>query len=438
MSLQSWSPSFGLPAFKRMLLRLGVGAIMVMTGCAQLAAQGQGRVAALPKGRAGVTHVGGDYRFTDGNYLLEGVDKATELGARSMMFFFQMNDGVPNTFRVQYPDAKTGLWPKTTPASLVELAKTTPFRRVFSNPKLTTIVLTAYGKAFPWGPKLDKKVDYTPEVDAFYALTKHLLTTYRDSGKVFILTNWEGDNIIGGRRKLAWNHQEPFRKSDLNVMVEWLSARQRGVEKARAEMGDVKGVKVYHAVTIVRTREVTQKGTVRVINGVVPQVRPDMVGHSCYEAMITNKDVTTKAKTKASMAAALATIDKWAPDPLGLGRRRIYLAEFGLFENDSVQGRPLATPVEAVWRTEAVLESVQEFGASYAFFWELFDNECKPPAQGDPRYVDMRKMPSLDRMETALGPGNPRRPTNNSARGLYLIRPDGSEGPAVSVLRRYW
>jgi hypothetical protein len=175
-----------------------------------------------------------------------------------------------------------------------------------------------------------------------------------------------------------------------------------------------------------------------VINGVVPQVRPDMVGHSCYEAMITNKDVTTKAKTKASMAAALATIDKWAPDPLGLGRRRIYLAEFGLFENDSVQGRPLATPVEAVWRTEAVLESVQEFGASYAFFWELFDNECKPPAQGDPRYVDMRKMPSLDRMETALGPGNPRRPTNNSARGLYLIRPDGSEGPAVSVLRRYW
>ena len=46
------------------------------------------------------------------------------------------------------------------------------------------------------------------------------------------------------------------------------------------------------------------------------------------------------------------------------GRRRIYLAEFGLFENDSVQGRPPADQDEVVWRTEAVLESVKEFGAS--------------------------------------------------------------------------
>ena len=103
-----------------------------------------------------------------------------------------------------------------------------------------------------------------------------------------------------------------------------------------------------------------------------------------------------------------------------------------------MQGRPVMTRAEAVWRTEAVMESVKEFGASYAFFWELFDNECKPPSPDDRRYVHMRKLPSLGRMETALGPGNPRRPTNNSARGLYLIRPDGSEGPAVSVLRRYW
>jgi hypothetical protein len=412
--------------------------VPAVTGCARLAAGEQRRTAALPKGRAGVTHVAGDYRFTDDNYLLEGVDKAVGLGARSMMFFFQMSDGTQSTFRVQYPDAKAGLWPKATPANLVELAKTKPFHRVFSSPKLTTIVLTAYGKAFPWGPHLDKKTDYAAEVDEFYALTKHLLTTYRGGGKVFILTNWEGENIIGAKRKLAWNHQEEFGKGDLKAMEEWLSARQRGVAKARAEVGETKGVQVYHAVTIVRTREVTHKGTVRLINGVIPQVRPDMVGYSCYDAMITNKDVTTKARTKASMAAALATIDKWAPDPLGLGRRRIYIAEFGLFENDSVQGRPAATRAEAVWRTEAVMESVKEFGASYAFFWELFDNECKPPSPDDKRYVHMRKLPSLGRMETALGGGNPRRPTNNAARGLYLPRPDGSEGPAVSVLRRYW
>ncbi len=417
---------------------VGTGIALAMTGCVQLFAQGDRRVVDLPEGRAGVTHVGGDYRFTDNNYLLEGVDKAVDMGARSMMFFFQMSDGTPNTFRVQYPDAKAGLWPKNTPANLVELAKTEPFHRAFSNPKLSAIVLTAYGEAFPWGPHLDKKADYTPEENSFYALAKHLLTAYRDSGKVFILTNWEGENIIGAKRKLAWNHEEEYSSSDLKAMEEWLSARQRGVAKARAEVGDASGVKVYHAVTIVRSREVTHRGTVRLINGVVPQVRPDMVGYSCYDAMITNNDVTNKARTKASMAEALATLDKWAPDPLGLGRRRIYLAEFGLFENDSVQGRPPADRAEVVWRTEAVMEAVKEFGASYAFFWELFDNECKPPAPGDPRYLSMQQLPPLDPMETALGPGNPRRPTNHSARGLYLIRPEGDESVAVSVLRRYW
>jgi len=422
----------------RVVFLFGMSFVLAVTGCANLAAQRHRGTAALPKGRAGVTHVAGDYRFTDNNYLLEGVDKATELGARSMMFFFAMKDGTPSTFRVQYPDAKVGLWPKATPANMVELAKTEPFRRVFSNPKLSTIVLTAYGKAFPWGPHLDKKTDYTPEADAFYALAKHLLITYRDSGKVFILTNWEGENVIGNKRKLAWNHQEEFRKGDLKAMTDWLSARQRGVAKARAEVGESQGVKVYHAVTIVRTREVTQKGTVRLINGVIPQVRPDMVGYSSYDAMVTNKDVTTKARTKASLKAALATIDKWAPDPLGLGRRRIYIAEYGVFENDSVQGRPVATRAEVIWRVEAVVETVKEFGASFSLFWELFDNECKPPTPDDRPYVKMRKLPSLDRMETALAPGHPRRPTNNSARGLYLIRPDGSEGPAVSVLRRYW
>jgi hypothetical protein len=50
----------------------------------------------------------------------------------------------------------------------------------------------------------------------------------------------------------------------------------------------------------------------------------------------------------------------------------------------------------------------------------------------------MQQLPPLDPMETALGPGNPRRPTNHSARGLYLIRPEGDESVAVSVLRRYW
>ncbi len=358
----------------------------------------------------------GDYRFTDVNYLLEGANKVAELGSRSISLFFEGTTKFQNHFRIQYPDNKANLWPPTDPASLKELAQTVPFRTVFQMPAFSTIVLTAYSPAFPWGAVLgqNRPVNYEKEEAEFYELTKYLLTAYRDCGKVFILTNWEGDNIISGSRGLPYNHQQDHADTDLQAMIDWLSARQRGVARARAEIGDVPGVKVLHAVTINRTLDVSRKNLKRVLNKVLPFVNADMVGCSCYDAMIDNPEVTSKARTKELMSEALEVIDQWVPDPLKLGKRRIFLTEYGLFENDWVAGRPPMTPAEAIWRTEAVLESVAEFGASYSFFWQLFDNECKPSPGGARPWPELVDVPPLGDFETALGFDNPRRPTNNS------------------------
>ena len=381
----------------------------------------------LPSGRAGVTHVAGDYRFRAGNYLIEGAERIQGFGSKSIMLFFE-----PHKFNEQYPDNnKLNNAAIKGPHSLTELAKTDPFATVFTMP-FSTIVLTAYSHTFPDGPILTPSPQsYENEELEFYELTKYLLSTYSSTSeeKIFILTNWEADNTVSFKQepKLEYNHQNDMTDADGKVMIEWLSARQKGVSKARAAMGSVPGVQVFHAVTINRTLDVTRRHLKRVLNMVVPFVKADMVGCSCYDAMIDNPDVTTKAKTKDVMNEALSALDHWAPDDLGLGKRRIYVAEYGLFENDSNAGRPPMTPKEAIWRTEAVLESVAEFGASYAFFWQLFDNECNAP-DGTP----------LLETETALGFDNPRRPKPDSCRGLWLIKPDGTEGTALSVLRRHW
>jgi hypothetical protein len=116
------------------------------------------------------------------------------------------------------------------------------------------------------------------------------------------------------------------------------------------------------------------------------------------------------------MTQALNTINQFAPDPLGLGKKRILISEFGLYENQR--------PNEAIWRTKTLLSTAQSAGLSGAFMWEVFDNECHE-ANGQPAPVD-----------SALG--SPTRPTDSQCRGLWAVRPDGTISPVVGVLKGYF
>jgi hypothetical protein len=350
---------------------------------------------------AGVAHVAGNYGFTQENYLLEGAERIQKLGSKSIFVYLTQH------YRDQYPDRGAGMW-SSNPSSLVQLAQTKPYAKLFAMP-FTTFVITAYTFANDGqidGITGDSARQHAEEKE-YYSLTKYLYSKYAGSGKNFILKNWEGD-WIGLRDYNASKDIAPSRISD---MIAWLSARQRGVTRARNEVG-ASDVSVLNAVEVNRVLDYAQHGLDRVINKVVPKVKPDMVTYSSYDSSSAGTDRHT---VQANMNLALNTIKKLAPDPLSLGDRRILISEYGMFENERN---------DVNWRADTILSTAKSAGIAGAVLWNVFDNECKE-SNGQPAPV-------------GVAPGAWGRPNDHQCRGLWVIRPDGSTSPIAKVLQKYY
>jgi protocatechuate 3,4-dioxygenase beta subunit len=356
--------------------------------------------------QAGVTHVQGNYGFTQDNFLIEGANRVNTFGSDAIFIYMEPQ------FRSRYPDkSNSPSWPAGTPSTLTELAQTAPYKAMLGMP-FKTFVITAY--AFT---TMDSVENFAINPDAaafeeqeFYDLTRYLLMTYAGTGKTFILKIWEGDYT--GLQ--SFDTTKDISPTMIDAMNIWLKARQRGISRARNDAGNPSGVGVFHAVEAARVLDYSRSGLTRLINAVVPVVKPDMVSYSSYEASLAGTDAASAAAT---IREALDVIKSLAPDPLNLGNKRIFISEYGLFENE----RPAD---EVVWRTNTILQTSQAAGIFGAFLWQLFDNECTQSDGSD--------------FPTDTSPGDALRPTNSQCRGLWLVKPDGATSPVLPLISPYW
>ncbi len=382
--------------------------IFVTSGCGgghigSGSSSGSGGASFATKFTAGIAHVAGNYGFTQQNFLMEGAQKISDLGSDSIFVY------LTPSFRTVYPDQSSNSWPAQTPANLTVLAQSKPYASVFNLP-FKTVVLSTF--TFANNDRV-RGMAASPdrlkaEEDEFYQLAKYLYSHFAGSNKTFVLKNWEGDWVGLGQGNTTGNISE----NTVRDMIAWLSARQRGVNRARSEAGGSTGVRVFNAVEVNRVLDYAQNGMTRVINAVVPKVNADMVTYSSYDSTTIGTD---QHSVQQSLTEALHTIEKLAPDPLGLGNRRILISEYGLYENQLVG---------PAWRSEAVLSTASNEGIYGAFLWNLFDNECAE-ANGQAAPVDVAQ-------------GQPLRPKNAECRGLWIVRPDGSTSPVLAVLQKYW
>ncbi len=326
----------------------------------------------------GVTHVAGKYNFTDSDFLNEGADKILELGSRVIKVWFMKPD-TSYPFNSQWPPAK----------NLVELAQTPYFKTLFAKP-FTTFVLETYvpGRGDHYYKNGMTAAQIQTESDDFYTLTKHLLQTYKGSGKTFVLQNWEGDwSLIG-----AGSNDEPT-QTQIDGMIQWLNARQDGVDKARRELGAT-GVTVAHAAEVNLIKR-AMDGKKSVTNDVLPKTHCDLYSTSAY-------DIQDNAKT---LMAGLDYLASKAPDSALYGAKNIFVGEFGFPENGAGIG-----PQKQRDKTRAALQTALRWGVRYALYWELYCNEKAREFEGKPRNEDMR--------------------------GFWLIRPDGSKAPLWDYLKK--
>ena len=328
----------------------------------------------------GVTHVAGRYHLTDKDFLNEGADQILALGSRVIKVWFYGK-------RHEHPMGVypyNSQWPSVD--SLVEGARIPYFRRLFAKPFTTYIlVVTSLGRDDGYwrsGITEEQKKD---EQRQFYELAKHLLTEYKGAGKTFVLQHWEGDWLVRGSYK---GDEEPAPAALAN-MVEWLNARQAGVNQARRQVRQ-RGVHVYHATEVNRVVQSMRTGFPNMVNKVLPDTHVDLVSYSAWDA------ATSHYSDPNVLREALDFIAAHAPDSADFGNRNVYVGEFGMPENvyslDKVQQ---AIP-------NAVRTSL-DWGCPYIVYWQLYCNELKDP--------------------NAIVPVQ----SNDAVRGFWLIRPDGTK-----------
>ena len=208
--------------------------------------------------------------------------------------------------------------------------------------------------------------------DEYRDLAETMLRTYSGSGRVFIISHWEGDNQVycGSSyefqtiddKRYACLYQDPARR--LAGMTAWLKIRQEAIAEGRrrALAAGAVNVEVYHAVefnTIFASRKVAgasigSKEYKGMLDTVIPAVHPDLCSYSAWESA--NRNRITKDLRDIAEACA--------PAPVIVG-------EIGVKDN----------PDKRYARIISALQPLKD-SIPLVFFWQAFE----PAVSKDPGF----------------------------------------------------
>jgi hypothetical protein len=321
--------------------------------------------------------------------------------------------------------------------SLLQRAQMADAVQAFGNPNIKSYVLTTYGasgcgfagRTF-FDPKLYPAV--APSIEQDYKdLTLHLYQTYQGSGKRFVVSTWEGDNVLHcGSAYLYANNMRiapgtdgiardtyggpmpkdpgdpagrsiPFRdycdaiypRMGIANVSEghegyrlWLEARQRGIRQGRDEAAarGYVGVEVYHApeINVVNMLEhplaadgqpLMEDGQPARLKSILRDVLPklqngfDFVSYSAYETTNLKSPDESMESLRSRVVRDLDTIRQV------LGTRNIIIGEFGYARNSASNPYGLMDD-QVVTRTEGVMNAALDWGVAAIFTWQMFDD----------------------------------------------------------------
>jgi len=337
----------------------------------------------------GVVHVAGRYHLTDKDFLSEGADEILALGARVIkVWFYGKDDKRPAG---SYPYNSN--WPKV--ESLVEGAQSPYYKALFEKPFHTYVLMvTSLGRDDGYWRNGITEAQKQDERRQFYELARYFLTAYKGTGKTFVLQHWEGDWMVRG----SFNGRADPTDEALHNMVEWLNARQDGVDRAKREVGQ-HGVRVYHAAEVNRVVSSMRDGSPNMVNRVLPHTHVDLVSYSAWDS------ATAHYADPNVLRDALDFIAAHVPDSQDFGSHNVYLGEFGMPENSfSLEQIQTAVP--------NAVQTGQEWGCPYLLYWQLYCNEQKDASVSPPVK------------------------SNDAVRGFWLIRPDGTKSPLWDYFHR--
>ncbi|WP_258103416.1 hypothetical protein [Marinoscillum sp. MHG1-6] len=314
----------------------------------------------------GTQTVGPKYKFTKETNLVETADQILNMGSNLLKF----------SMHPRYCSENYDLPKNDEIKSLTDLAIMEPSMKKVLNMDFKYYHIWVYGfsqySPEPEGEKNDttqiKFIGGYPEnyqqalYDELYELTKHLLTTYAGTGKVFYLGNWEGD------WHLRW-HYDRTKQVDpktLEGMIQWVRTRQKAIYDAKRDF-QTEGVEVYFYVEVnLVKKSIEEPGSQTVANSILEAINPDYVSYSSYDA--TNPyDSPEELKTNLSEALDYLS-SKLAPKEELPPGKRVWIGEYG---SPSIK----YSDDEQDERSKWVMRTGLEWGTPFILYWEIYNNE---------------------------------------------------------------
>lgn len=319
--------------------------------------------------KVGAAHARGLYTVpaASGTQFTDGADAVEALGFPAFKFY------CTPSYVADYPleTAWSGV-----SANCTQFLQTTEVAGVLARAAFTDYAITMFAFGNPannwWrdaghadNPRL--LIEYTE----FYNATVHLLTTYNNTGKSFVLQNWEGDWALvdGTPPTVPLNTFVKQRDKDYNLAFH--SARQRAVRDAMRATAHV-NVSVRYAVEVNRVLDVVDNpGYARLLRDVLNRIKPDVVSYSAYDSTISvygygANQAAWEALTNVHFPRALNIIQEYAPDSL------IQIGEYGFEEERIAIDRP---SYNAGQMAALVASLARDNGVSWLYYWQVFDNE---------------------------------------------------------------
>ena len=327
--------------------------------------------------RLGTTHYDGHYHLTDKPFIVEGAEKIHELGMNVGKFWLH-EDGLPGYgYNSKLKEALGS-------GRLVDVLKHEEYVAALAVP-FKTVMLEVFPLVGSKDSFFEGENTFADEEDQFYEVTAYLLKTYAQRDITFILQHWEGDWMLRRAEGGTWGKvaaKEVQQRCD--AFIHFLTARQRGVERARNQAKDSR-CKVYHATEVNRVWDGT-KGLATLTTRVLPHVAVDLVSWSSYDGM--NSEVT-------AWQGVELIRQHMRPSPI-FGKNAVYIGGIGKPENE-------AKEAEIIEWWDRCLGLVFAMDLPWIVHWELY---CNEPRKGDKE--DRRPRTAVE------------------MRGFWFVRPDGS------------
>lgn len=330
----------------------------------------------------GVIHMNGTYRFTTDNFFKEGVDEIEAMGTNVIKLFLGRSSTT-----TAYPSYFGCSWPSV--SNLTQLAQSAYFQDAFARTQFKTYVLTAYEMTNGGNSTFFKDglsaAERTNLYNEMYNLTTYLYNTYNNTGKTFVLANWEGDGMLGFVNR--GTNQPPADTAHiwLQGLTDWFNARQDAITDARnaAITAGKTNVTVVGAAEFNHVSIRKSYDWPTMIDSIVPNLHMDLYSFSNWK--------TNLPAIVDDFNETLGYIKAKCPDSDMYGANDIYLGETGVFEYANLTGSNITTHTDYSDRLgrevmQRNTELALKFGVRYILHWEIFDNGIRtgvtiPPGQ---------------------------------------------------------